>query len=184
MAGISVRERVNSISGVEINTVIINEEKDTSMYDLDSTIGGVKYFFKTLFSQGPYIFVQADQKLAWLLSLDNSREKYLSSTDYTEVDVLSQAKKIPCTPRSENGWNIIPSDIVDQVVSESDVFIRFAFGLLTGEILSRPQYGVLSAHTADIREIRGLGPQIQFLRNKREAAVTLQQLNNDVDGGK
>jgi len=70
------------------------------------------------------------------------------------------------------------------VRTETDVAVRFGFSLLTGRIITEPAYGVLSYHPADIRRYRGLGPVQPFLNDDETAGATLQQLTEDLDGGK
>jgi methionyl-tRNA formyltransferase len=70
------------------------------------------------------------------------------------------------------------------VAADCDVVVRFGFGLLEGPILTAPEYGVLSTHGSDIREYRGMGPKVSFVEGDDSASVTLQQLTDEIDGGR
>lgn len=65
-----------------------------------------------------------------------------------------------------------------------DVLIRFGFGILTGDILTLPTYGVWSLHHGDNAINRGGPPGFWEVVNKEAVTgVTLQKLTNDLDGG-
>jgi methionyl-tRNA formyltransferase len=54
---------------------------------------------------------------------------------------------------------------------------------LRGEILSAPEWGVLSFHPADLRRYRGLGSPQAYLDGRETIGVTLQRLTNEIDAG-
>ena len=72
---------------------------------------------------------------------------------------------------------------VDRIAAESDVVVRFGFNLLTGRVLSEPEYRVLRFHPGDVRRYRGLSPARMFLNCERTAGVALQQLTDEFDAG-
>lgn len=177
-------EKVQQLEGVEIDLIIIDSSKQDSFASLDGFFDQVKFFVESIKENGAYPLVQVDQKLAWMFSIDNKREQYLESTPVSEAEPLSDVEIKRCTPvTNDRIWNELPDDMVNKAVEHTDVLIRFGFGLITGRIIEEPKFGVLSAHGSDIREARGLGPQIMFLDNVNKATVTLQQLTNDIDGG-
>jgi len=177
-------EKVQQLEGIEIDLVIIDSSKQDSFASLDGFFDQVKFFVESIKENGAYPLIQADQKLAWIFSFDNKREQYLESTPVPEAEPLSDVEIERCTPVTNHRiWNELPDDMVDKAVERTDVLIRFGFGLITGRIIEEPKFGVLSAHGSDIREARGLGPQIMFLNNVDKATVTLQQLTDDIDGG-
>ncbi|UPV73274.1 hypothetical protein M0R89_12040 [Halorussus limi] len=79
--------------------------------------------------------------------------------------------------------NVLPDRAVE-VVGETDVAIRFGFGILKGDVLDAPEYGVLSFHHGDLREYRGMPCGFwEFLNGEETAGVTLQRLTETLDGG-
>lgn len=90
-----------------------------------------------------------------------------------------------CEPVPAGGpWNTLPEDVTADFGDSCDVVIRFGFGLLKGAILDAPEHGVLSVHTSDIREYRGMGHKISFMNDDPSASITLQQLSEEIDGGR
>jgi hypothetical protein len=177
-------ENIQSLDGVHIELVVANERKRSSE-DLGSTTNQLRHFAKSLLSGYRYPIVLADQRIPWLFSLDNAREAYLDTVFVEDVPVLSDVDVVWCTPIAQDGsWESLPDETVDRVVDTVDVVVRLGFGLLTGRLIEEPEYGVLSAHGSDIRRFRGLGPQLSFLYDNGEVSVTLQELSEEIDGGK
>lgn len=78
----------------------------------------------------------------------------------------------------------LPDDTVESIARETDVVIQNGVGILTGDILTAPEYGVLSYHHGDIREYRGVLTHFWNYLNRDDAAgVTLLQLDESLDGG-
>lgn len=66
-----------------------------------------------------------------------------------------------------------------------DVLVRFGFGILKGDIFNIPKYGVWSFHHGDNRYFRGSAPCFwEMYSSKTEIGLTLQELSNELDGGK
>lgn len=102
------------------------------------------------------------------------------------IQCLSETHRVYTEPRSAEGLgNELPDNVVEQISRSSDVVIRFGFGILKGDILTCTEYGVLSFHHADIRKYRGrAGGFWAYINDDDEAGVTLQQLDESLDGGK
>ena len=100
-----------------------------------------------------------------------------------DVEALADATHLECEPRIDGNWNELPDEVVAQLADRCDVVIRFGFGLVRGDVLTAPEYGVLSFHPADIRRYRGMGPPIIFRDGRNRAGSTLQRLNQSIDGG-
>ncbi|WP_410764443.1 hypothetical protein [Haloferax sp. DFSO60] len=100
------------------------------------------------------------------------------------LDGVSSATKIYCHPtKKDTYWNVLPDGVVDEV-GTTDVAIRFGFGMLKGDVLDAPTYGVLSYHLGDIRTYRGqVGGFWEFLNDEDEMGITLQRLTETLDGG-
>ncbi|WP_132058665.1 formyltransferase family protein [Halorussus amylolyticus] len=100
------------------------------------------------------------------------------------IEGVSNAERLFCSPQSEGEfWNTFPGEIVDRI-ENVDVVVRFGFGMIKGRILEAPEYGVLSYHPGDIRAYRGQpGGFWEFLDGEDEMGVTVQRLNETLDGG-
>jgi hypothetical protein len=146
------------------------------------TLDDLRLFALMLRREGPWAFVLAEKKLSWLLGW--SQPDLMQRYPLEEVAVLADADTVACSPEPVDGdWCDLPGEVVDRVVAETDVVIRFGFNLLTGRIIEEPANGVLSFHPADIRKHRGLGPAQPFVYGEDEAGATLQQLTDTLDGG-
>ncbi|AEH37063.1 formyltransferase family protein [Halopiger xanaduensis] len=128
---------------------------------------------------------------AWTLVLAERNLGRIAGDDATlwhrraleDVDPLAGAAHVRCTPRVDGAWAEFPDSLVTRIARECDVVIRFGFGLIRGAILEAPSHGVVSFHPADIRRYRGLGPPAIFRDGRSTAGVTLQRLDESIDGG-
>ena len=115
-----------------------------------------------------------------------SREPWYSvRSSVMELEGFENVDTVECTPISADGLgNELPQDAVGQL-SEVDVAIRFGFGIIKGEALTAPEYGILSYHHGDLTKYRGRPAGFHELINGEETAgVTVQRLNESLDGGK
>lgn len=110
---------------------------------------------------------------------------YAKQVHVDEIDCLSSADKVEANTIPANGLgNKLPEPVVDKIARDSDIVVRFGFGIIKGEILSKPKFGVLSFHHGDIRKYRGrAGGFWAYINNDPVAGVTLQRLNESLDGG-
>lgn len=70
------------------------------------------------------------------------------------------------------------------LLSNADIAIRFGFGIVLGEVLSAPTYGVMSYHHGDFRRYRGRPAGFwEFMNDEREVGITVQRLQETLDGG-
>lgn len=115
------------------------------------------------------------------LSNDNELR---ASHKLSKISYLDDANFIQCEPISVDGiGNKLPSGIVQKLAS-MDLAVRFGFGILKGEALQAPKYGVLSFHHDDLRKYRGRPAGFwEYLNGDQVGAVTLQRLNEKLDGG-
>lgn len=90
-----------------------------------------------------------------------------------------------CHPLPNEGLgDRLPARVVERVADETDVAVRFGFGLVGGAILDAPEHGVLSFHHGDVREYRGRPPGFwEFLHGAETAGITLQRLTDSIDAG-
>lgn len=96
----------------------------------------------------------------------------------------ADVEKISCKPKpAEDFGNVLPGYAVS-ALGDVDVAIRFGFGVLKGEALTAPTYGVLSYHHGDISEYRGRPSGFyEFIHEQTTAGITIQQLSEELDGG-
>ena len=100
-------------------------------------------------------------------------------------DLIDDATVVPCAPEPAPDFgNVLPDDVVDDVADRADLFVRIGFGILKGRILDEPEHGVLSFHHGDLREYRGQPAGFwEYVNDENVAGVTLQRLNETLDGG-
>ncbi|WP_185715540.1 hypothetical protein [Halocatena pleomorpha] len=107
---------------------------------------------------------------------------------YTALSAIDGVVSVPCIqckaqPAERLGVNI-PSGVVKTIANACDVVVHYRVGILQGDILTRPQYGVLSFHHGDIRQYRGTPAGLwEFLHDAPQGGVTLQQLTPKLDAG-
>ncbi len=107
---------------------------------------------------------------------------------FTALSATDWSASVPCIqcqaqPAEQIGVTI-PSDVVKTIAKTCDVVVHYRVGILQGDILSRPQYGVLSFHHGDIRRYRGTPAGLwEFLHDAPQGGVTLQQLTPKLDAG-
>jgi methionyl-tRNA formyltransferase len=187
-------ENVAALDGVHIDEVVVdgsvaegsalaagadavNEGTSISLRDLTLFVAVVR-------ESGLKAFIHGDEKLGWLLG-ETEQMEWLQSRPVGAVDCLDGATIRECDPVPAGGpWNTLPADVTADLGNSCDVVIRFGFGLLKGDILDVPEHGVLSVHTSDIREYRGMGHKISFMNDDPSVSITLQQLSEEIDGGR
>lgn len=189
-------EKVSELDGVSIDHIVVDasvrEETSTVRAGAEVinrgrtvSIADLRLFLDVLRDKRLKAFIYADEKLGWLLFDEGQKMEALQSRPVDSVEFLSGAEHHECQPEPAGGpWNTLPSDVSELLGTECDVVIRFGFGLLKGPVLSAPEHGVLSTHGSDIREHRGMGPKISFVRGEDSVSVTLQQLSEEIDGGR
>lgn len=143
----------------------------------------VRLFYDVLSEEGLKAFLYADQKLGWHVFGETERRRWLRTRPVDAVDCLTDAEIETCSPHTDGAWKRLPEDVVGTIERRCDVVLRFGFGLIEGDVLTAPEHGVLSTHGSDIREYRGMGPQLSFLNDDETVTVTLQRLTEDIDGG-
>ena len=162
---------------IRITHVVVNEK--TRDHDrLLSLVTFVREAFKQIREYPLWSLVG----VARLLTPDPEYER---PTSIRSIEGVSDAEWLSCMPQSADGFgNTLPDETVDVIQEHSDVVIRFGFGVLKGRILQSPTYGVLSYHPGDIRAYRGQpGGFWEFLNGEDEMGVTLQRINETLDGG-
>ncbi|WP_227774178.1 formyltransferase family protein [Haladaptatus pallidirubidus] len=178
-------ERTVAETNVEITHLVINDDADPddlSDYLAGSFPGGVL----------EYISCSIERLRAHLLwSLTGVARQFAETPDYHEprsidsVAGFSGAKRLYCQPVPASGFgNLLPEEVAEEVGTNTDVVVRFGFGVLKGEFLTMPTHGVLSFHRGDLESYRGQpGGLWEFLNDEPTAGVTLQRISETLDGG-
>ncbi len=178
-------ERMISETNVEITHLVVNS---------DGGPGNLNEYLTGQFPGGvlDYASCCVDRlRTNALWSLTGIARQLSPTPDYRKpvpIDSIadfSTAKRISCRPVPASGFgNRLPDEVATEVGENTDVVIRFGFGVLKGEFLSMPTHGVLSFHRGDLESYRGQpGGFWEFLNGEPTAGVTLQRISETLDGG-
>ncbi|ELY47856.1 formyltransferase family protein [Natronorubrum bangense] len=178
-------ERLQDETDITVSLVVQNvadTECEAESWNTKQRLGldDVTQFFEVFRQEKAWTLVLAERNIARLLG-DEQTLWHRHSVE--NVDCLDETEHVQCVPETENGWNELPDGVVSRLEAECDVAVRFGFGLVRGDVLTAPKYGVLSFHPADIRRYRGMGPPAIFHDGRARAGSTLQRLNESIDGG-
>nr|WP_305794631.1 formyltransferase family protein [Halomarina rubra] len=160
---------------LSVERVVINDEVAESL-DGDR-LATLRRYVDTARDYGPWAVVSAYHNV--LDTPDHLRWVPLDDLPWAD------AERVPCTPEpAESFGQVLPEDVVDDIAADTDVVLRFGFGIIKGDVLTEPKYGVLSFHHGDLRRYRGrpVGAW-EFLEGADQAGVTLQRLTETLDGG-
>lgn len=141
-------------------------------------------------NESPKLIGNAEQFLAEVIHDETAEEKRRELKQRIPLDsheYLRRVERIYFTPtKIGNRIYEFPDEVVDKIVSASDVVISLNHSrILRGRILTAPDYGVLSFHGSDFRKYRGRPSGYwQYLNKEDTIGLTLQQLTNELDGGK
>ncbi len=93
---------------------------------------------------------------------------------------------VPVHPVQTQFSDRFPAETINTIRKyDVDIFLRFGFRILRGDILSLARYGIISLHHGDTRNYRGGPPAFWELVNRHPVTkVTVQQLTEELDGGK
>lgn len=174
----AIENMVNN-TNTEITLLIINQGFKSAKYDDDSS--------KIDWIRSGWDLV----KKHWLWTpfiLKDSLfpPKYLEEIHIRNVSVFESSDCIYCECIPAEGLgNKLPNEVIDEISEKAGVAIRFGFGIIKGRVLTAPEYGVLSFHHGDIRKYRGrAGGFWAYINDDAEAGVTLQVLEEELDGGR
>ncbi|MCQ4334961.1 hypothetical protein KM295_16030 [Natronomonas sp. F2-12] len=109
---------------------------------------------------------------------------YKKRTVLSDIDFFDDLDKIYTQPQPTDGLgNELSSEAVE-CLDKTDIAVRFGFGIVVGDALTAPTYGILSYHHGDLRRYRGRPAGFhEFVRGEPTAGVTVQKLNESLDGG-
>lgn len=110
--------------------------------------------------------------------------EYRVPREVTDVEGLGDPEMLAVEPEPAPDFgNVLPDHAVE-AVGETDVAVRFGFGIIKGDVLDATEHGVLSFHHGDLRKYRGMPSGFwEFLHDEDTAGVTLQKLSETLDGG-
>jgi methionyl-tRNA formyltransferase len=162
---------LENTTSAEITTVIINSKQD----------GGGSQLRSLLFEPSLWKIFNAARFAAHSAT---SQPWYQKIVSIDEIPSLKSASQHYCKPIKLDGLgNELPERAIDELRA-TDVAIRFGFGIIVGDVLSAPEYGVLSYHHGNLRNYRGKPAGFyEFIHSEDTAGVTVQRLNETLDGG-
>lgn len=111
---------------------------------------------------------------------------YFEKVPIDALDWLTNAERIRTAVEPADGvGQRFPDSTINRIESAGiDLLFRCGFGILQGDVLTKPTYGVLSYHHGNVREYRGRPPAVwEFANDERTAGITLQRLTSTLDGG-
>ena len=158
---------------VEITLVIVNSDQTES-----TTAGRISTLVSEFSLWKVFVLLRIVRR-----SISNSPE-YRSRTPIDEVVDVEENAVQSYTPISTDGiGNKLPSEAISGL-ENTDIAIRFGFGIIEGEVLDAPTYGVLSYHHGDMAKYRGRPAGFyEFINNESVAGVTVQRLSERLDAG-
>jgi hypothetical protein len=127
------------------------------------------------------------EKIFKMISLLEKRLLQSSLTEFenTKIEIPIDVKIIEESPIKRGNISYFSTDSI-LAISElnPDVIIRFGFGILKGELLKIPRFGVWSYHHGDNRNYRGRPACFwEIIQGKPYVGAILQILNEDLDNG-
>jgi hypothetical protein len=105
-----------------------------------------------------------------------------------EIDLIADLDSVPklyCDVREDGYSEYFYKDDVEKIEQyDLDFILRRGFGIIRGEILDIPEYGVWSYHHDDERKYRGSPPCFWEIYNQDPVTgAVLQRLTDRLDGG-
>ena len=175
-------------TGVDVPLVFVNEpvnpdiDPDREARAINGPVGIdlLGFAFDIATRDRAWTLVYAEKKVAETFG---SGDVSTDRIHVEDVHCLRDSEIRYVTPVVDGNWVELPAAAISLVRNRCDVCVRFGFGLLRGEVLRAPEFGVLSFHPADIRQYRGLGVPQAWLDRRSTMGVTLQRLTEAVDGG-
>ncbi|WP_136715453.1 formyltransferase family protein [Halorientalis salina] len=142
---------------------------------------GLRFYVDQVREKGCWTPVAAGQKLVGavlgpLPALERVPVMTIDSVDEERIETCGLER--PSEHRCE-----LSASAVDALTG-TDVAFHWGIGILTGEVLSAPEHGVLGVHQGNVREYRGGPPGFwEYLHGDDQAGVTLQRYTEDLDAG-
>lgn len=98
---------------------------------------------------------------------------------------LAGVPRMECAPITEGNRQLFEADdLAAMAAHRPDVLLRFGFGILKGDILTLPRYGVWSYHHGDEDRYRGQPPVFwEMYEGATVVGTVLQRLTERIDAG-
>jgi hypothetical protein len=133
------------------------------------------------------------RKKSWsiIAGLQKLSEIVLSSPEHdTDRDVGTipaladvPVRRTTVEPSGEYGYEFPDSD-VDIIGGNAVLAVHFGIGILHGDVLTAPEWGVAGFHHGNLREYRGGPPGFwEFVHGRSNTGVTVQRFTETLDGG-
>lgn len=105
--------------------------------------------------------------------------------DVNTLDVAEGADLVEVEPERVTEHRVaVPDAVVEWIGRDADVVVQIGFGILSGDVLSAPEHGILSYHHGDVTAYRGGPPGFwEYLHGRDTVGITLQRLTEAIDGG-
>lgn len=103
-----------------------------------------------------------------------------------DIPVLTVSNEIlHCDPVNITGNQIsLQKTVVNDIKNQSDIVFHFGLGILNGEILTQPKYGVVGYHFGDIRKYRGGPPGFwEYINMEDKCDIIVQKYTEELDAG-
>lgn len=105
--------------------------------------------------------------------------------DVGSLEVIDGAEVVEVEPERVGDFRVtVPDELVERIGEETDVVVQIGFGILSGDVLSAPEHGILSYHHGDVTAYRGGPPAFwEYLHGRDTVGITLQRVTEQLDGG-
>lgn len=164
----------NSCAKIELLIIKKNKENNSKLSNFKSVIHSKDQFLDMIFNiLGEIRYGKNLQKR--------------SIININKVAFLKDTEKIYCSPISFDRYAVdLTEDVIKRIREKKiDVLIRRGFEIIRGNILKATEHGVISYHHGDLRKYRGTkAPAAAFINGEDYLIVTIQKLNEKLDGGK
>jgi folate-dependent phosphoribosylglycinamide formyltransferase PurN/prenyltransferase beta subunit len=167
----AITEMTNT-TNASISLVVINEAAGT--FGPEKIKRGKKYPAYALYWTANQL---ADQV--------RSGKEYKQPVPISELPGCADVRRIRTYPANVDGlWSELPDEVVEEIDARCDIVFRRGFGLVTGDLLSATEHGVLSYHHGNPRAYRG-GPAgfWEYMHDERTAGMMVQRLSSELDAG-
>ncbi|MBU1995865.1 MAG: hypothetical protein KKF78_01780, partial [Candidatus Omnitrophica bacterium] len=163
-------ENLFSLSFVKPILMIINDNSDFKKTSFWIRIKGLKW---------PIIFWSIYEKV-FVKKISKAFEKV------GKLAELEKTEKVNCKIRQEGRYSqYLDAESIKKIDEHNlDFILKFGFGIIRGEILKVPKYGIWSFHHGDAEKYRGLPPGFwEIYNNEPFTGVMLQRLTEKLDSG-
>lgn len=163
-------QRLSDCHDVKVTDVVVNTETD-DLVDLVSKI----------LDQGLWGVYRAVQEVTDSIF---GRPEQIRPVGIDEIACLSNADILACRPKPASPFG---NELADEAIASlrgTDVCIRFGFGIVVGEALTAPAFGMVSYHHGDLEEYRGRPAGFwEMHQGESTVGITVQRLAESLDGG-